>query len=109
MKEIRFIGNSLDCIRDFPESVKSRTGYELHKIQMGFEPTDFKPMKTIGKGVLEIRLKDESGIYRVIYTAKIGEHIYVFHAFNKKTQTTSKTDIEIAKSRFKQLMQEIQK
>ena len=67
----------------------------------------FKPMKTVGSGVVEIRLKDAAGIYRMIYTAKIGDTIYVLHAFQKKTQKTSQHDIELAKTRYKKLLQEL--
>lgn len=105
MKEIAFLGNSLECIRDFPSEIKQQTGYELHKVQCGEMPTDFKPMKTIGSGVIEIRLRDESGAYRIIYTAKIGNTIYVLHAFQKKTQRTSQHDLNLAKQRLAELTQ----
>lgn len=57
-------------------------------------------MTSIGKGVEEIRIRDESGIYRVIYTARLTDAVYVLHAFQKKSQTTSKRDLEIAKRQF---------
>ncbi|SUO93034.1 type II toxin-antitoxin system RelE/ParE family toxin [Suttonella ornithocola] len=104
MKPITFLGSSLDDLRAFPADIKQRAGYELHKVQYGEMPTDFKPMPTIGKGVSEIRLKGENGAYRIIYTVKIGEHFYILHAFQKKTQKTAKVDIELAKNRLKQLI-----
>lgn len=107
MKDIVFLGDSLSCVRDFPDPMKQEAGYELHKVQSGETPTDFKPMKTIGKGVMEIRLKDAFGIYRIIYTAKIANSIYVFHAFQKKTQKTPQSDLDLAKARYKQLLQEL--
>lgn len=61
-------------------------------------------MPTIGKGVEEIRIWDESGTYRVIYTARLADIVYVLHAFQKKTQATSRHDLNIAKERFNQLM-----
>ena len=69
-------------------------------MQRGAESTDFKPMPTIGKGVEELRVRDESGAYRVIYTARLPDAIYVLHAFQKKTQATAKRDVELAKSRY---------
>ena len=60
-------------------------------------------MPDIGKGVEELRITDESGAYRVIYVARRTEAVYVLHAFQKKTQTTSNRDLEIAKRRFAQL------
>lgn len=62
-------------------------------------------MKTMGSGVIEIRLRDESGAYRIIYTAKIQNKIYVLHAFQKQTQKTTKQDIELAKKRLSELQQ----
>jgi phage-related protein len=78
-------------------------GYQLDKVQRGKQPDDFKPMPSIGKGVEEIRVRDETGIYRIIYTARIADAVYVLHAFQKKTQTTSKHDMEIAKQRHTEL------
>ena len=68
------------------------------------QPDDFKPMPSIGKGVEEIRVRDETGAYRVVYTARLAEAVYVLHAFQKKTQATSKRDIDLAAERFKELM-----
>jgi phage-related protein len=66
----------------------------------GEQPDDFKPMGSIGRGVEEIRVTDDSGAYRVIYCARRAEAVFVLHAFQKKTQTTSRRDIEIARRRF---------
>lgn len=107
MKEITFLATSLDDIRDFPDDVKKEAGYELHRVQVGEMPSDFKFMPTIGSSVVEIRLKDANGIYRVIYTAKFAEMVYVLHAFEKKTQKTAKSDLDLAKSRLKQLIAEL--
>jgi phage-related protein len=63
-------------------------------------------MSTVGAGAGEIRLKDECGIYRVIYVAKFEEAVYVLHAFEKKTQKTRKADIDLAKARYKALVRE---
>lgn len=78
-------------------------GFQLDRVQRGLSPPDFKPMPSIGKGVEEIRVRDETGAYRVIYTARLADAVYVLHAFQKKTQATSKRDIELAKQRFAQL------
>jgi phage-related protein len=69
-------------------------------------PDDFKPMPTIGKGVEEIRVWDESGTFRVIYTARLKETVIVLHAFQKKTQATSRRDVELARRRWAQLDKE---
>lgn len=104
MKPVRFLGDSLKCLREFPEDARQDVGYQLDKVQRGKQPDDFKPMSSIGKGVEEIRVRDDSGIYRVIYTARVADAVYVLHVFQKKTQTTSRHDIEIAKERYALLM-----
>ena len=62
-------------------------------------------MPSIGRGVGEIRIRDESGAYRVIYTARLADAVYVLHTFQKKTQATPRRDLDLAKKRFQQLME----
>ena len=104
MKRIQFLGDSLKSLREFPEDAKHDVGYQLDKVQRGEQPDDFKPMPSIGKGVEEIRVRDDSGIHRVIYTARLADTVYVLHAFQKKTQTTAKRDIALASKRYAELM-----
>ena len=100
IKPIEFLGDSLRSLREFPDDAKQDAGYQLDRVQHGLQPDDFKPMPAIGKGVEEIRVRDDTGAYRVIYTARLADAIYVLHAFQKKTQATSKRDIDLAKQRF---------
>jgi phage-related protein len=88
----------------FPKDVRQSAGCQLLKVQKGDLPDDFKLMSDVGKGVEEIRVWEESGTFRVMYVAKFVDAVYVLHAFQKKTQATSKRDKEIARLRFKQLM-----
>jgi phage-related protein len=103
VRPVCFLGDSLQCLRDFPEDARHDAGYQLEKVQRGEQPDDFKPMPAIGKGVEEIRVAEESGGYRVIYLARRAEAVYVLHAFQKKTQATSKRHIDTAKRRFARL------
>jgi phage-related protein len=84
-----------------PDSVRHDIGLELMRVQFGGEPKNFKPMPTVGTGAYEIRVRDESGAYRAIYVAKFETTIHVLHAFQKKSQQTTKMDIELAKARYK--------
>ena len=104
MKPIRFLGDSLKCLRAFPEDARQDSGYQLDKVQRGEQPDDFKPMPSIGQGVEEIRVWEDSGTYRVIYTARLADTVYVLHAFHKKTQATTKRDIDLAKARYSELI-----
>ncbi len=104
MKEIEFLGDSLKVISLFHKDARQNAGRQLANVQKGNQPDDFKPMPEVGKGVEEIRIRDEAGIYRVMYTARLADAVYVWHSFQKKTMRTSRLDIDIAKERFKRLM-----
>ncbi len=103
MKELVFLGDSLERLREFPETARKEAGVQLHKVQQGFEPSDWKPMTTVGQGVREIRIREDAGAFRVLYIAKIGEVVYVLHSFQKKTQQTAKRDLDLAAARLRQI------
>ena len=102
--ELIFWGNSRDELLKFPDEARREAGYQLHKVQVGLEPADFKPMTTIGLGVEEIRIREESGAFRVFYIARLDEVVYVLHAFQKKSQQTPQKDIELGQKRYRDLM-----
>ncbi len=108
MKPLQVLGDSLKRLRGFPEDARRDACYQLEKVQRGDQPDDFKPMPAIGKGAEELRIWDESGTYRVIYTARLKDCVAVLHAFQKKTQTTSPRDIEWARTRWFALSKERQ-
>ncbi len=108
-KLIEFRGSALDDLRDFPLSIRREAGHQLDQVQNILEPDDWKPMPSIGQGVREIRVRDITGAFRVIYVAKFSDVIHVLHCFQKKTQKTSKSDLELAKSRYRELIQELGK
>ncbi|MBX9777377.1 MAG: type II toxin-antitoxin system RelE/ParE family toxin [Xanthobacteraceae bacterium] len=103
MKPVVFLGDSLDRLREFPERPRRNAGFQLDRVQRGHEPDDWKPMTGVGPGVKEIRIRDASGAFRVAYIANFAEAVFVLHAFQKKTQQTSKRDIALAQARFKRL------
>jgi phage-related protein len=100
MKRIEFLGDSLARLRDFPEDARKEAGVQLHKVPLGLEPSDWKPMTTVGHALREIRLWDEAGAFRAIYLAHLEDRVIVLHAFRKKTQQTAKRDIDLAASRL---------
>jgi phage-related protein len=109
MKPVEFRGTSLDDLRDFPQTAMRDAGYQIDRVQNGLASDDVKPMLTIGAGVMELRIWDEAGTFRVVYVAKFEDAVYVLHCFQKKTQQTAKRDIELARKRFKELVKEISK
>jgi phage-related protein len=103
MKPLVWLGSSRSDICKFPEESRMDAGFELYQVQLGLEPSDWKPVLTVGPGVKEIRVHGRNE-YRVMYIAKFTEAVYVLHAFVKKTQQTPKADIELARTRYKQLI-----
>ena len=80
---------------------------QLDRVQHGREPDDWKPMSTVGRGVREIRIRDAAGAFRVLYVAKFDDAVYVLHCFQKKTQKTSKADLNLGALRYRELIKEL--
>jgi phage-related protein len=106
-KPVEFRGNALDDLRAFPAAARREAGHQLDQIQHGREPDDWKPMNTVGRGVREIRIRDAAGAFRVLYVAKFDDAVYVLHCFQKKTQKTSKADLNLAVQRYRDLLKEL--
>ena len=103
-KLLYFVGSSLEDLRSFPRASRREAGYQLDRVQHGLEPSDWKPVKTVGTGIREIRVHDK-GQFRVIYVARIDNAVHVLHAFQKKTRQTRTQDIAIARQRLKQIQE----
>jgi len=106
LKQVKWLGDSRERIRDFPDEPKREAGYQLERVQAGKEPADWKPMPSVGLGVNEIRVRDAGGAFRVIYVARFSEAVYVLHAFQKTARKTPKPDLDLARRRFRELVQE---
>ncbi len=91
----------------FPEDVQDDAGHQLELVQRGLDPLDFQPMPEIGPGVIEIRVDEDRETYRVFYVARFEEAVYILHAFKKKSKkgkATPKHDLEVARQRYKNLI-----
>ncbi|MFZ2028815.1 MAG: type II toxin-antitoxin system RelE/ParE family toxin [Vitreimonas sp.] len=106
-RPVVFRASSLEDLRAFPDTARRMAGFQLDRIQHGEEPVDWKPMASVGVGVQELRIRDEDGAFRVLYVAKFSDAIYVLHCFQKKSQRTSKEDINLAAVRYKQLVKNL--
>jgi len=102
MKDIIFLGSSKNDLRDFPDAARRDSGIELYQVQLGLDPSDWKPMPSIGAGVREIRVR-AGGAFRVIYLAARPEGVYVLHCFQKKTPKTAPHDIDLARQRYQHI------
>jgi phage-related protein len=105
-KPIYWVGTSYKDLIEFPDEAKKEAGYQLHRVQNGLDPENWKPFQAIGAGVKEIRISEDGNAFRVMYVAKLSEKIYVLHSFQKKTQKTSLQDINIAKTRYGAIVKE---
>lgn len=107
LKTVSFRGTALEDLRTFPLHARRDAGHQIDQVQRGLEPDDWKPMTSIGPGVREIRLREESGAFRVIYVAKFANTIFVLHCFQKKSAKTAKTDVDLAARRYRDLLKEL--
>ena len=101
-RPLEFVGSSREDLRDFPEEVRRDAGVQLWAVQAGLSPTDWKPMTSVGSGVMEIRIRKQ-GAWRVIYVAKFEAAVYVLHAFEKKEKKTRQADIDLAKKQYQEI------
>ena len=97
----------MEDLRAFPLTARREAGHQLDQVQNGREPDDWKPMSAVGRGVKEIRIRDEAGAFRVLYLAKFADAVYVLHCFQKKTEKISKADLGIAAKRYRELLKEL--
>lgn len=101
-KALVWLGDSREAIRAFPEDVRKIAGFQLWRVQRGLEPSDWKPMPSVGLGVQEIRIHTGTE-HRVFYIAKFVEAVYVLHAFEKRARRTPQADLDLARQRLRLL------
>ena len=100
-KEIRWMGSAYSDLLEFPAEARRQAGFQLGRVQAVLDPDDWKPFDGAGAGTREIRIRDASGAFRVMYVAKFEEAVYVLHCFQKHTQATSRHDKSIAAARYR--------
>jgi phage-related protein len=101
VKELKWVGRSLDELRSFPQGAKENIGYQLYEVQQGRAPIGSKKMSDVGRGCRELCVASDDSWFRVFYVPSIGDYIWVLHCFQKKTNTTAQADIAIGKKRYR--------
>ena len=104
MKNVKWVGDSREQVRRFPKPAREKVGGALGIAQTGGKHRDAKPLIGVGGGVFEIVVRYDTNTYRAIYTVKLGENIYVLHAFQKKSTRgirTPKREIDLIKQRLR--------
>jgi phage-related protein len=104
VKPVIWLGTSRAAVRAFPEAVRQIVGYELFQVQQGLAPSNWKPMPSVGRGVVELRVQ-VGGAFRVLYVATSVEGIYVLHAFQKRSRRAPRVDVELARRRLRDLQE----
>ena len=106
--QIHWVEDAKEVLSAFPQEVKGVFGYSLRRLQKGLLPDcDARRMESVGKGVWELKTSDERTWYRVIYLTRIGEVLYILHAFEKSSRKTDQRDLEVAKSRLKLVLAQL--
>src|ERR1035437_4193378 len=105
-RPVRFMGDSLEMLRELPEEVKDEIGFALERVQRGKMPENAKPLKGIAPGVLEIVSDFRGDTFRAVYTVRFPKAVYVLHVFQKKSKrgiATPQREIELVKRRLAQV------
>jgi phage-related protein len=99
---------AIEAIRSFPEEAKRELGKLIYDVQTGARlgMPQSRPMPSVAPGVEELRVRDRSGVYRAFYFSRSARGVLVVHAFVKKSQATSKQDIEIGRKRLREMLNE---
>jgi len=105
LKPLVWCGNSKEVYDKFPEGVVDDLGFQLYRVQKGFLPNSYDSMAPgVKQGAMEIKVKDRSGQYRVIYVTKFADAVHILHCFKKTTKETSKADIDAANRELAKLV-----
>lgn len=102
LKPVRWLGTTRDDIREQRPAIRYEFGQQLLRVQMGLMPNNYKPIRAVGSGTYEIRVQDAHGIARLMYVAKFHDTICVLHVFTKSSQRIPKSDIDLAKQRYRE-------
>ena len=107
-RPVVWVGDSLKQVKEFPAEVRREIGVALYDAQKGDKSPDAKPFKGVGSGVFEIVTRFDTDTYRTVYAVRIGESVYVLHAFQKKAKTGIKTpqhEVDLIKRRYRQALE----
>ena len=63
--------------------MRGEIGIALYDAQKDDKSPDAKPFKGVGSGLFEIVTRFDTATYRTHYAIRIGESVYVLHAFQK--------------------------
>jgi phage-related protein len=104
LKPVFWVGSARRDLKSFPREVQRHVGQALFAAQQGEEYPTVKAMKGFGgRSVLEIVVSHHRDAFRVVYTVRFHDVLYVLHAFQKKSTkgiATLRRDIEMIRQRL---------
>jgi phage-related protein len=104
LRPVVWLGDSLRELKTFPSAVQDEMGYAIYLAQCGQKHVSAKPLTGLGSGVLEVVSDHRGDTFRAVYTVRVGDRVFVLHAFQKKSKrggATSKADIDLITQRLK--------
>lgn len=104
MRDLIWMGSSLDDLSAFPADVKRAFGFALREVQKGVTPKVAKSLRQFGAGVFELRDAYEGDAFRTVYAVKLEKAVYVLHAFKKKSKSgiaMPREDIQLIEQRLR--------
>ena len=111
MRRISWVKAAFKEFGFFPQAVQEQMKFALEVAAAGQMADIAKPMKGLGGGVYEIALPHRGEAYRAVYAVRIGDDLWVVHAFQKKSTQGIKTpqrEIAVIRERLKRLKEERQ-
>lgn len=103
-RTLHWVGSARRDLLAFPDAVIDDFGYALGVVQQGGVPPSAKPWKGEGPGVLELIEDYRGDTFRLAYTVRFDEVVYVLHGFQKKSPSgsrTARTDVETIHRRLR--------
>jgi putative component of toxin-antitoxin plasmid stabilization module len=90
LKPLLWVESALEDLRELPEAVRRRAGFELHQVQLGLAPSDWRPVPSVGPGVVELRIH-AAGEHRVLYIARYAEAVCSMYSRRRRERSRSGT------------------
>lgn len=91
-----------EWLRDLPMQEKKLIGKDIATVEFGW-PVGMPTCAPMGAGMWEVRTElDSNRIARVLFCFAAGEMV-LLHGFIKKTKKTPKSDLDLARSRQREV------
>lgn len=105
-RRLEFLDAAYKDFTALPYNVRRKAGHNLSLVQEGEDPeASFKPLAGVGAGAYELRLREDTDTFRVVYVVALEHAVWVIDAFQKKSPTGRRLPRHIAerlRTRYRQ-------